>query len=141
ADVARDGGGEQEGVLLRVTDARAHRREREIAHVGAVDEHRAVRRRQETREERGDGALARSGASDAKTEAAILEAIDRQAANRTVVLVTHRIAAASRCDRIVVLDGGKIIDEGTHEELVSREGLYKSFADEQSAKTALEEIE
>lgn len=80
-------------------------------------------------------------AVDAKTEAAILDAIDRQAEHRTVVLVTHRIAAASRCDHIVVLDGGKIIDRGTHEELVTREGLYKAFNDEQSAKTELEEIE
>jgi ABC-type dipeptide/oligopeptide/nickel transport system ATPase subunit len=80
-------------------------------------------------------------AVDAKTEAAILDAIDRQAAHRTVVLVTHRIAAASRCDHIVVFDGGKIVDQGTHDELASREGLYKAFADEQSAKTELEEIE
>ena len=41
-------------------------------------------------------------AVDAKTEAAILAAIERQAARRTVVLVTHRVAAARRCDAIVV---------------------------------------
>jgi len=80
-------------------------------------------------------------AVDAKTEAAILDAIERQAAKRTVVLVTHRVAAASRCDHIIVLDGGKMVDEGTHDELVSREGLYQAFAEEQSAKTELEAIE
>ncbi len=80
-------------------------------------------------------------AVDAKTEAAILDAIERQAAHRTVVLVTHRVAAAARCDRIVVLDGGRIVDQGTHEELVAREGLYSAFAAEQSAKTELEAIE
>jgi ATP-binding cassette subfamily B protein len=80
-------------------------------------------------------------AVDAKTEAAILEAIDRQAAERTVVLVTHRVAAASRCDTIVVLDEGKVLDQGTHDELIRRGGLYAAFAEEQSAKSALEDIE
>jgi ATP-binding cassette subfamily B protein len=80
-------------------------------------------------------------AVDAKTEAAILEAIERQAANRTVVLITHRIAAASRCDQIVVLDAGRIVDQGTHEELVKREGLYSAFAEEQSAERELEAME
>ena len=52
-------------------------------------------------------------AVDAKTEAAILDAIERQAAARTVILVTHRIAAASRCDRIIVLDEGRV-DRARH---------------------------
>lgn len=80
-------------------------------------------------------------AVDAKTEAAILEAIERQAKNRTVVLVTHRVAAASRCDHIIVVDEGKVIAEGTHDELVAKGGLYAAFADEQSAKTELDAIE
>ena len=45
-------------------------------------------------------------AVDAETEAAILDAIEREAARRTVMLITHRVAAAARCDRIVVLDAG-----------------------------------
>lgn len=79
-------------------------------------------------------------AVDAKTEAAILDAIDRQAAQRTVILVTHRVAAASRCDRIVVLDEGKVLEAGTHEELVARGGLYAAFAEEQSAKSELDDL-
>ncbi len=70
-------------------------------------------------------------AVDAKTEAAILAAIERQASERTVILITHRVAAARRCDRVVVLDAGRVVEEGTHEELVPRGGLYASFAEEQ----------
>jgi ATP-binding cassette subfamily B multidrug efflux pump len=80
-------------------------------------------------------------AVDTKTEAAILEAIDRQAARRTVLLVTHRIVAASRCDRIIVLDEGKIVERGTHDELVQAGGIYAAFAEEQKMASELEEIE
>jgi ATP-binding cassette subfamily B multidrug efflux pump len=80
-------------------------------------------------------------AVDAKTEAAILDAIDRQAAHRTVILVTHRVAAASRCDHIVVFDEGRILEQGTHDELVKMGGLYAAFNDEQSAKSELEDLD
>ena len=70
-------------------------------------------------------------AVDAKTEAAILGAIERQAAHRTVILITHRVAAARRCDSIVVLDEGRVIERGTHDELVARGGVYGAFAEEQ----------
>jgi ATP-binding cassette, subfamily B, multidrug efflux pump len=70
-------------------------------------------------------------AVDAKTEAAILAAIERQAAQRTVILITHRVAAARRCDSVIVLDDGRVVERGTHDELVKNGGLYASFAEEQ----------
>ncbi len=76
-------------------------------------------------------------AVDTRTETAILETIERQSHARTVVLITHRVAAAARCDRIVVLDGGHVVDSGTHDELVSRPGLYASFAEEQRIEREL----
>jgi len=80
-------------------------------------------------------------AVDAKTESAILEAIDRQAARRTVLLVTHRIVAASRCDRIIVLDEGRVVERGTHDELLRAGGIYAAFAEEQKMALELEEID
>jgi ATP-binding cassette subfamily B protein len=78
------------------------------------------------------------------SEAAILAAIVRQAAERTVILITHRVAAARRCDRIVVLDGGRIAEQGTHDELARAGGLYATFAEEQRIEedlAALGELE
>jgi len=80
-------------------------------------------------------------AVDAKTEKAILEAIERQASRRTVVLITHRVAAAARCDSVIVIDQGKVIERGTHEELVKNGELYAAFAEEQTMASELEEID
>jgi ATP-binding cassette subfamily B protein len=76
-------------------------------------------------------------AVDAKTESAILEAIERQAKKRTVILITHRVPAAARCDRIIVLDQGRVAERGTHEELLARGGIYAQFAEEQAAESDL----
>jgi ATP-binding cassette subfamily B protein len=70
-------------------------------------------------------------AVDARTEKAILDTIQREAEGRTILLITHRVAAAERCDEIVVLDKGHVIDQGTHAELLKRDGLYARFAEEQ----------
>jgi ATP-binding cassette subfamily B protein len=79
-------------------------------------------------------------AVDARTERRILEAIDRQRAARSILLVTHRVAAASRCDRIIVLDQGRVVEEGTHEKLVRAGGLYALFAEEQRVESELERL-
>ncbi len=77
-------------------------------------------------------------AVDARTERAILDAIDRAAQGRTLVIVTHRIAAASRCDRIVVLDEGKLLESGTHHQLMVAGGVYQKLAERQALEAELE---
>ncbi len=76
-------------------------------------------------------------AVDAKTEAQILRALDRAGEGRTLILITHRVAAASRADRIVVLDAGKITERGTHDELVACGGLYAKLAARQRLEREL----
>lgn len=80
-------------------------------------------------------------AVDGRTEAAILHAIDRQRARRSVILITHRVAAASRCDSIVVLDEGRVVARGTHEQLLAEGGLYAAFAEEQRVESELRQLE
>jgi ATP-binding cassette subfamily B multidrug efflux pump len=79
-------------------------------------------------------------AVDAKTEQAILVAIERQAERRTVVLITHRIAAAAQCDAVLVLEDGKVVEGGTHDELMKNKGLYAAFAEEQQMASELDEL-
>ncbi len=79
-------------------------------------------------------------AVDSRTERAILEALDRAAAGRTMVLVTHRIAAAARCDRVLVLEAGRVVEEGTHDDLVKGRGLYARLAARQRLEQEIAEL-
>ncbi len=71
-------------------------------------------------------------AVDAKTEARILEAIAERARRCTLLLITHRVAAAARCDRVIVLEEGRVVEAGTHAELLTGGGLYAALAAEQA---------
>jgi len=79
-------------------------------------------------------------AVDSRTETVILEANERQKKERTVVLITHRVSAAKRCDEVIVLDGGRVVARGKHDELLAAGGIYATFAEEQALEADLEEL-
>ncbi|HEX7086756.1 MAG TPA: ABC transporter ATP-binding protein [Vicinamibacterales bacterium] len=64
---------------------------------------------------------------DVKTEAIILDALDRLAAGRTTLMISHRLPTVRHADRIYVLDRGAIVASGTHDELITRPGLYSEL--------------
>ncbi len=68
-----------------------------------------------------------SSALDPVNEAAVHEGIERLMAGRTVVMVVHRLRTVQRADRIVFLDGGRIVEAGSHDELLCRGGRYADF--------------
>jgi ATP-binding cassette subfamily B multidrug efflux pump len=76
-------------------------------------------------------------AVDAKTEARILEALARAGENRTLVLVTNRIVASKDANQILVFDKGRIVERGTHDDLVRAGGLYTELASKQRLEEEL----
>lgn len=76
-------------------------------------------------------------AVDAHTEAAILDALERAARGRTVILITNRVAAAARCQDVVVLDAGRVVEHGDHASLVAGSGLYARLAARQRLEQEL----
>lgn len=71
-------------------------------------------------------------AVDAETDDKIRKAIYENLKDSTIILITHRISTLMKADQIVVLDKGKIIQKGTHEELLKQEGMYRHIYDLQS---------
>jgi ATP-binding cassette, subfamily B, bacterial len=68
---------------------------------------------------------------DSKTEAVILEALDRLMAGRTTFMIAHRLSTLHEADHILVLSHGRIIEQGTQQELLALDGLYKQLHDAQ----------
>ncbi|TCD48660.1 ABC transporter ATP-binding protein [Chlorobium sp. N1] len=70
-------------------------------------------------------------AVDTDTEAKLFDALLQQLPDTTVILISHRISTVKNCDRIIVLRDGRIAESGTHEELLSQEGIYFELYNQQ----------
>ena len=74
---------------------------------------------------------------DNKTASAILQTIKKQY-SKTVLMISHQLSAAAACDRILVMNDGKIVQEGTHQFLIKKDGLYKSMWEREKAKEQIQ---
>jgi ATP-binding cassette subfamily B protein len=72
-----------------------------------------------------------TSALDAESEAALLRTLEQGAAGRTLIVLAHRLGFARRADRIVVVDAGRVVEQGTHDALLAAGGIYASLWREQ----------
>ncbi|MFN7134085.1 MAG: ATP-binding cassette domain-containing protein, partial [Myxococcales bacterium] len=72
-----------------------------------------------------------TSALDAESEHLVKEALDRLLVGRTTLVIAHRLSTVADADRVVVLDGGRIVQSGAHAELLRVEGLYKRLVERQ----------
>ncbi|WP_297720531.1 ABC transporter ATP-binding protein [uncultured Porphyromonas sp.] len=75
-----------------------------------------------------------TSALDTASERSVQEALERLMHGRTTIVIAHRLSTITNADKIVVLDSGQIVEEGTHQELMSRNGRYASLVSLQSFK-------
>jgi ATP-binding cassette subfamily B protein len=74
---------------------------------------------------------------DNNTAAAILRSV-RQQQGRTILMISHQLSAAAACDRILVMDDGQLVQQGTHQELLRQGGTYRRLWERQQAEQQLQ---
>lgn len=77
-------------------------------------------------------------AVDTRTEKQILSYFEEQLADKTAIIITHRIYSLLQFDKILVLDQGEVIQEGTHQELIEKEGYYRDLYEKQRSEEEVE---
>jgi ATP-binding cassette subfamily B multidrug efflux pump len=70
-------------------------------------------------------------AVDTETEEKILSNLEKVSKNKTTIIISHRVSSAKNADKIIILDDGKITQEGTHNQLITQEGYYKELYEQQ----------
>ena len=79
-----------------------------------------------------------TSALDAESEKLVQDALDHLMKDRTTIVIAHRLATVRSADRIVVMDDGRIVEQGDHDSLIAKNGLYARLAELQfsSAETS-----
>lgn len=67
---------------------------------------------------------------DPENEAELTKAVEELTKDKTIIMIAHRLKTVRNADQILVIDGGRIVQMGTHDELIKKEGIYKSFVSE-----------
>ena len=79
-------------------------------------------------------------AVDAENEYIIQQALDRLMKDRTTLILAHRLSSIIKCDRILVLDQGRVVESGSHTDLMKKDGIYSSLMNEQVREAELKRI-
>lgn len=78
-----------------------------------------------------------TSALDSATEAAVQDALDEASKGRTTLMVAHRLSTVQNADEIVVMDAGRVVERGTHEDLIALDGMYADMWQRQAKRDAL----
>jgi len=79
-----------------------------------------------------------TSALDSESETLVQKALNKIMEGRTTLVIAHRLATVVRADRILVLDQGRLVEEGTHQSLIGKGGVYKRLAELQFSPDAAE---
>jgi ATP-binding cassette subfamily B (MDR/TAP) protein 1 len=80
-----------------------------------------------------------TSALDSKSEAAVQAALDAVSKHRTTIVVAHRLSTIRNADNIIVLGEGRVVEQGTHHDLIARKGVYAALVDKQQIEDGREE--